>query len=121
MTTPLYKREKSKHKRTGRSSASPFEADIALLSNLLSQKVDECEPDATELLRRVDTAESIANGVEERLDGIIDHIDSLLSGIEARAVRGAGDSLVATQVDQKEVGVSITAKARDSHSETAKK
>ncbi|KAI0673987.1 hypothetical protein C8Q78DRAFT_665125 [Trametes maxima] len=120
MTAPLSKEDKTKHKLPGRSSASPLEADIALLSNLLSQKVDEYEPDVAELLRRLDTAECIANGVEERMDGIINHIDSLLSGIEARAVRGAGDSLVATQTDQ-EGGVIVVAGAHNSNAERAKK
>ncbi|KAI0640293.1 hypothetical protein C8Q77DRAFT_1069998 [Trametes polyzona] len=76
-------------------SAHSLEADIALLSNLLSQNVDESDPDVAELLRRLDAAEGIADGVESRLDGIMDHLDNLLSDLESKTAPQHGEGAVA--------------------------
>ncbi|KAJ3015439.1 hypothetical protein NUW54_g1047 [Trametes sanguinea] len=84
-------------------NASSLEADIALLSNLLSQETDESSHDVTELLRRLEAAEGIADGVESRLDGIMDHLDSMLTELETRttATQGEGDAkaVVTAEVD----------------------
>ncbi|KAH9854377.1 hypothetical protein C2E23DRAFT_71423 [Lenzites betulinus] len=81
-------------------SQGSLQADIDLLSNLLSQNVDESDPDVVELLRRLETAEGIADGVESRLDGIMDHLDNLLHDLESRTApkQDAGDATVAQKV-----------------------
>ncbi|OJT13965.1 hypothetical protein TRAPUB_9504 [Trametes pubescens] len=80
------------------TTSSSLEADIALLSKLLSQNADESDPDVVELLRRLEAAEGIADGVESRLDGIIDHLDDLLSDLETQTApkqEESGDTAVA--------------------------
>ncbi|KAI0714571.1 hypothetical protein C8Q76DRAFT_856477 [Earliella scabrosa] len=77
-------------------SASSLEADIALLTRLLSQDLND--PDSAdadpasveELLRRLEAAEGLADGVEERLDGIIGNLDTLLSDLEAAQEKAEG-------------------------------
>ncbi|KAI0829082.1 hypothetical protein BC628DRAFT_1417433 [Trametes gibbosa] len=76
-------------------SQSSLEADVALLSNLLSQNVDESDPDVVELLRRLEAAEGIADGLENRLDGIMDHLDNLLYDLETQTASKQVDSDVA--------------------------
>ncbi|KAI9067220.1 hypothetical protein FKP32DRAFT_1588860 [Trametes sanguinea] len=85
-------------------NANSLEADIALLSNLLSQETDESSHDVTELLRRLEAAEGIADGVESRLDGIMDHLDSMLSELETRttATQGEGDAKAAVTTTEVE-------------------
>lgn len=41
------------------------------------------DPQVTELLRQLIAADGVAKGVEERLDGIIDNLDILLSSLES--------------------------------------
>lgn len=74
-------------------------ADIALLRSLLKEDAnqdgaDEPDVDIDELLRRLETADGIAQGVESRLDDIIDNLDGLLESLEAqtqtREGRGTG-------------------------------
>ncbi|KAI0370104.1 hypothetical protein BV20DRAFT_944842 [Pilatotrama ljubarskyi] len=87
------------------SASNSLEADIALLSSLLSQNVDESDPDVAELLRRLEAAEGIADGVESRLDGIIGHLDSLLGDLETQASPGQGESraVMVTHVEEEVV------------------
>ncbi|KAI0352236.1 hypothetical protein OH77DRAFT_1428784 [Trametes cingulata] len=86
------------------STSNSLEADIALLSNLLSQNLDESDPDVAELLRRLEAAEGIADGVESRLDGIIDHLDNLLGDLETRTAPNQGGShAVAATAAEEEV------------------
>ncbi|KAH9884632.1 hypothetical protein C8Q73DRAFT_719103 [Cubamyces lactineus] len=92
-------------KQSGGDSSSSLEADIALLSNLLSQNVDEFDPDVAEVLRRLEAAEGIAEGVESRLDGIIDHLDNLLSDLESRAAPGQGTAATQSSAVVEEVVV----------------
>ncbi|KAI0328472.1 hypothetical protein GY45DRAFT_1326351 [Cubamyces sp. BRFM 1775] len=92
-------------KRDGGNASSSLEADIALLSNLLSQNVDESDPDVAEVLRRLEAAEGIADGVESRLDGIIDHLDNLLSDLEARATPEQGTDATQSSIVVEEVAV----------------
>ena len=72
-----------------------LEADIALLTQLLSATgtntgegpggAQEGEVgDVTELLRQIQAAEDVAEGMEEQLDGIIGSLDDLLRDLEAR-------------------------------------
>jgi len=70
---------------TTRSPEPPrtLHADIALLQSLLSQGEPEgAQPDVTELLRRLETADGIATGVEGRLDVILSSLDDLLGALE---------------------------------------
>ena len=71
---------------TPQQSNNDLESNVTLLSTLLSQTqaVDEENPeDVAELLGRLETATGIAVGVEDKLDGIIDHLDNLLNALEA--------------------------------------
>ncbi|KAI0779030.1 hypothetical protein BD413DRAFT_124573 [Trametes elegans] len=82
------------HHKSDNSASSPgasLEADIALLSSLLSQDLDGSDPDVAELLERLDAAEGIADGVESRLNGVIDHLDGLLSELETRTAPAQED------------------------------
>ncbi|KAI0652736.1 hypothetical protein C8Q79DRAFT_886428, partial [Trametes meyenii] len=83
MATPTSNGKGSQQNSHPVSQNNSLEADIALLSSLLSQNVDESDPDVSELLRRLEAAEGIADGVESRLDGIMDHLDNLLGDLEA--------------------------------------
>ncbi|KAI1791960.1 hypothetical protein LXA43DRAFT_1094043 [Ganoderma leucocontextum] len=79
-----------------------LEADIALLQKLLSEDVDESNPEnVAELLKRLEAAEGLADGVEERLDGVMDHLDTLLSDLEAKQ---AGHTLVVEAAAEVEGG-----------------
>ena len=96
------------------SNAAPktprsLEADIALLTQLLSATgtntgegpggAQEGEVgDVTELLRQIQAAEDVAEGMEEQLDGIIDSLDDLLRDLEAR-LAGGGPQAGTEQAD----------------------
>ena len=58
--------------------------DVAQLSSLLSQESAEGDADVAELLRRIDTAESMAQGVETKLDNMLENLDTLLASLESR-------------------------------------
>ncbi|GBE77326.1 hypothetical protein SCP_0101990 [Sparassis crispa] len=66
------------------SSLEPtLQSDISLLTALLAQdQSDENDPDIAELLRRLETADGVAKGVESRLDAIIGDLDSILGTLE---------------------------------------
>ena len=73
------------HNRT--LTTQPLEVDIALLQKLLSEDIDESNSEnVTDILKRLEAAEGLADGVEERLDGIMDHLDMLLTDLEAKQV-----------------------------------
>ncbi|KAI0801475.1 hypothetical protein C8Q74DRAFT_1365072 [Fomes fomentarius] len=85
------------HDTKPHTASSSLEADIARLTRLLSGQDDAnanaktdagADADVEELLRRIEAAEGLADGVEERLDGIIGNLDSLLNDLEERAARG---------------------------------
>lgn len=64
-----------------------LDADIALLSSVFLQSVDlegrDVEgPELQELLKRLEAADGVAQGVESRLDDIIGNLDRMLSGLE---------------------------------------
>ncbi|TFY50561.1 hypothetical protein EVJ58_g10997 [Rhodofomes roseus] len=60
-----------------------LDADLALLQTLLAQgQNDESEADVAEILRRLETADGIATGLESRLDDIMGNIDTMLGALE---------------------------------------
>ena len=67
-----------------------LKADIDLLRSLLKDDTVSGDPDALdestiqELLQKLETADGIAQGVESRLDDIIDNLDGLLESLEAQ-------------------------------------
>ncbi|PSS02361.1 hypothetical protein PHLCEN_2v4054 [Hermanssonia centrifuga] len=76
--------------QTGKHAAGPppsnIQSDIAVLRALLKDgepgdSLDE--PDIEELLRRLESADGIARGVEDRLDDVIGNLDGLLESLES--------------------------------------
>ncbi|KAH9837363.1 uncharacterized protein C8Q71DRAFT_598392 [Rhodofomes roseus] len=60
-----------------------LDADLALLQSLLAQgQNDESEADVAEILRRLETADGIATGLESRLDDIMGNINTMLGVLE---------------------------------------
>ncbi|THH31952.1 hypothetical protein EUX98_g2254 [Antrodiella citrinella] len=63
-------------------------ADIALLTSILTQQSSESdavslnEIDIAEELRRLEAAHGIAEGMEDRLDGLIGNLDKLLESLQ---------------------------------------
>jgi len=63
-------------------------ADIALLTTLLTQQTSESDTvslddlDIAEELRRIEAAHGIADGMEDRLDGLIGNLDKLLETLQ---------------------------------------
>ena len=85
-------------KPTSQTSNGPvsLDGDIALLTSLLAQSNGSDErdmdgPELQELLRRLETADGVARGVESRLDEVIGNLDQLLGGLEA-ANLGSGEN-----------------------------
>ncbi|KAI0673995.1 hypothetical protein C8Q78DRAFT_1076940 [Trametes maxima] len=113
----------AQRKSSAAKSSNSLEADIALLSNLLSQNVDESDPDVAEILRRLEAAEGIADGVESRLDGIMDHLDSLLGNLEARTTPNRSKDATVSAVAVARVGeeVVVATSVPDSGGEPGKK
>ncbi|KXN88949.1 hypothetical protein AN958_06820 [Leucoagaricus sp. SymC.cos] len=71
---------------TTKPSAS-LESDMAMLASLLTEpeegpSEDGDDSQVTELLNRLIAADGVAQGVEERLDGIIENLDLLLTALE---------------------------------------
>lgn len=66
-------------------TASTVEEGILQLSSLLSQDPLDADADVMELLRRIDAADGVAQGVESKLDNILDHLDHLLASLEPSA------------------------------------
>ncbi|KAI0931672.1 hypothetical protein AcW2_000512 [Taiwanofungus camphoratus] len=61
-----------------------LESDVAFLQSILNQNdVDDDQLDVAELLRRLETADGIATGVEGRLDDIMGTLDNLLNALES--------------------------------------
>ncbi|KDQ51136.1 hypothetical protein JAAARDRAFT_103360, partial [Jaapia argillacea MUCL 33604] len=61
-----------------------------ILTSLLSISQDSTSDETTlsdqevaELLRRLETADGLARGVESRLDSVIDELDGLLASLES--------------------------------------
>ncbi|CCL98893.1 uncharacterized protein FIBRA_00900 [Fibroporia radiculosa] len=63
-----------------------LQSEIALLQSILSQNgPEDAEANVAELLRRLETADGIATGVESRLDEIIGNLDNLIGTLEPGA------------------------------------
>ena len=64
---------------------STLEADVALLQSLLVQdpNFEESDLDVVEILKRLETADGIATGLESRLDEIVDSLDSMISALDS--------------------------------------
>lgn len=59
-------------------------SSASILVQTQDHKPDDADdPQVTELLRQLIAADGVAKGVEERLDGIIDNLDILLSSLES--------------------------------------
>jgi hypothetical protein len=70
-----------------------LESDMATLASLLTQCQDppsegqeHGDSQVAELLKRLTVADGVAKGVEERLDGIIENLDLLLTALEKESV-----------------------------------
>lgn len=70
------------------NTTNSLESDIVKLAALLSEASAEGNEEAdaeniAQLLQRLESATGIAVGVEDKLDGILDHLDELLSSLES--------------------------------------
>lgn len=93
--TALDKSTQDGSKPTSDSSTQPtnLESDMTALAALLTQCPDDPpenddDPHVAELLRRLTAADGVAKGVEERLDGIIENLDLLLTALERDPAKG---------------------------------
>ncbi|TBU58129.1 hypothetical protein BD310DRAFT_927739 [Dichomitus squalens] len=103
MSTPHLHDSSSQNGAVARSaSRSSLDADIALMNKLLSEDVDESDPSIEELLKRLEAAEGLADGVEERLDVVIGSLDELLNDLEA--TQGEDGKGAESQKDGVQVG-----------------
>jgi hypothetical protein len=59
--------------------------NIAQLSSLLVQEPAEGETDVAELLRTIEAADGMAQGVESKLDNMLENLDNLLASLESKA------------------------------------
>ncbi|KAJ3476203.1 hypothetical protein NLI96_g11316 [Meripilus lineatus] len=67
-------------------SGQALETDISILASILSKSTassDAEDIDVAELLSQLETANGIAEGVESRLDGILQHLDGMLHSLES--------------------------------------
>ena len=62
---------------------SGLEGDISQLSALLSQGTPARDADVAELLRGIETADGMAQGVEKKLDEMLNNLDELLASLES--------------------------------------
>lgn len=96
-----------------------LKADIMLLRSLLKDDALTADPDGgdepglEELLKKLETADGIARGMESRLDGIIDSLDGLLESLEAQTEEVEATRLDSTAVVEDASGVIV----QESHEE----
>lgn len=88
----------------GTPSAEPrstLESDVALLQSLLVEdpNFEESDVNVVELLRRLETADGIATGLESRLDDIMGSLDSMLGALEPKGEIVEQESVVVRQGD----------------------
>lgn len=72
---------------TNANTLQSIDADVALLSSLLNQ--DDVDPGAdaanlAELLRRLDGANGVAQGLESKIDDVLGNLDNLLAALESK-------------------------------------
>ena len=79
-----------------------LEDDIAQLSALLSQEPSEGDDgDVAELLRQIEKADGMAQGVESKLDNVLQNLDNLLASLEPKVdVDGVAESSTAQGVNE---------------------
>ncbi|ETW86560.1 hypothetical protein HETIRDRAFT_99035 [Heterobasidion irregulare TC 32-1] len=67
-----------------------LQADLTFLSSLLSKegKDDNADVDVVALLRQLETADGVAQGVESRIDGILGSLDALLDSLQPDSAEG---------------------------------
>ncbi|KAF9245639.1 hypothetical protein BU15DRAFT_70709 [Melanogaster broomeanus] len=77
------------------------EPDVGLSGSLLteSDQTPISDSELVELLAHLDNADSMARGVESRLDGILDTLDNLLAGLEPKDGPKSQDEPVAPPAD----------------------
>lgn len=94
---------KPKGTSTNETGNSSLQADIALLASLLSSDESEEVDDAniSELLRRLDTANGVASGVESRLDEILNNLDGLLGTLEQETAKDTAGQETKVQGEEK--------------------
>ncbi|TFY55418.1 hypothetical protein EVG20_g9324 [Dentipellis fragilis] len=75
-----------------------LETDIVYLKQVISSQPSDENADVnlTVLLRHLETASGVAEGVEERIDGIIGNLDMLLDSLERETEKGAGSEVGAS-------------------------
>ncbi|KAH0837896.1 hypothetical protein J3R83DRAFT_6126 [Lanmaoa asiatica] len=63
-----------------------IELDVRLLGSLVaeSEEIPADDSELSELLARLDSADTVASGVEARLDGILGTLDDLLTSLEPK-------------------------------------
>lgn len=63
-----------------------MELDVTLLSSLVAEsgEIPADDSELSELLARMDSADTMANGVEAKLDDILDTLDDLLTSLEPK-------------------------------------
>jgi len=68
--------------------SSQIEADIALLRSFVSQDVpdDSADANVAELLEELESADGIAQGLETRMDDILQNLDALIQSFEQNRV-----------------------------------
>lgn len=71
------------HSSNGRPEIVDIELDVRLLGSLVEESED-IPADDSELLARLDTAVTMAGGVEARLDEILGQLDDLLTSLEIK-------------------------------------
>nr|VWO95677.1 EPI protein [Ganoderma boninense] len=114
-------RDRDRLSPTGSQNGTPanqqpsLEADIALLQKLLAEDGDESNPEnVAALLKRLEAAEGLAGGVEDRLDGIMDHLDTLLTDLDAKQVAGAVEEEAEASVPEGVTGAEGKTEEHDS-------
>ncbi|KZT73232.1 hypothetical protein DAEQUDRAFT_459879 [Daedalea quercina L-15889] len=79
---------------------STLDADITLLQSLLTQdQNDESDLDVAEILKRLETADGIATGLEGRLDDIMSNLDSMINVLEPEGKIIEQESAIVRQGD----------------------
>ncbi|TDL19412.1 hypothetical protein BD410DRAFT_805826 [Rickenella mellea] len=89
------------------SEPSSCETDISRLTSLLAIaniSEENADKDLEELLKGLETADGLARGVEDRLDGLLEDLEALLAGLEGTRAEGKGKIDEAENNEKKEQG-----------------